>query len=76
MSATDDGRVGHARDVDQAGHFGKHRRLPGEMMVERVVNQPEDLAGVDRADRVGRFLLGAQRANLEAERLDQPGDAA
>ena len=44
-------------------------------MVERVVDEAETLAELELLDRFDRIRLVAQRALLEAERLDQPHDA-
>ena len=43
--------------------------------MERVVDEAEALAELELLDRFDRIRLVAQRALLEAERLDQPHDA-
>jgi hypothetical protein len=44
--------------------------------VNRVVEQPEDPAPAHGGDRGQRVGLAAERARLEAGRLDQPDEAA
>ena len=55
---------------------GKIVRLAGQVMVERVVHQAEHALAADRRDRRRRLRLQPQRAGLEAERLDEPGQPA
>ena len=55
---------------------GKDRRFAGQVVMEGVVDQPEDALPADRLDRRDRLRLQPQRAGLEPERLDEAGQPA
>ena len=65
--------VDHARDVDDAGPSGEERAAAGEVVVECVVHEPEDVAAPPTSSiSVERLCLVAERGRQrKAQRLDQ-----
>src|SRR6267143_91792 len=61
----------HARHVDQARLARKELGLPAQVVVEGVVHERKGLRVCTPLDAVQGSSLGAQRAALESERLDQ-----
>ncbi|EPX87347.1 hypothetical protein ruthe_00746 [Rubellimicrobium thermophilum DSM 16684] len=69
------GRIGDARDMDDAGMVGEDRPAAGQVMMEGVMHEAEAPRGIQGFDRLDRLRLEAQRAALEAERLDEADQA-